>query len=313
MNDDDRTLLASVYLDDEATPEERALVESDPSALAEVARLRSVRVLLGDVEPPPISVRERQLAAALDAWDRIPDAERTGARRDATPPGVDAVAAAAASSVSTPSRLIRRRRGPSTAWLTAAAAGLVAVLAVGIVIQLDTGNDDDSASIDVSAELMAEGTIETPANEATADDAEDSDAAGAAESAAPDLDDEALEARAAEDGGELDTGINNAAPPAELELVVLTTPDDLALFAADAVDVPRAPDVPAATSAPVDADDPTRTADDSSIPRCPGIDIVVGPAMYTDTEVVVGIDVSRDLAIASTMTDCREVARSPLP
>ena len=53
MNDD-LTLLASSYLDGDVTADERALVETDPDALAEVERLRSVRALLGDVEPPMI-------------------------------------------------------------------------------------------------------------------------------------------------------------------------------------------------------------------------------------------------------------------
>ena len=38
---DDLTLLASAYLDGEATPDERARVEADPALLAEVERLRS--------------------------------------------------------------------------------------------------------------------------------------------------------------------------------------------------------------------------------------------------------------------------------
>ncbi len=81
MNDD-LILLASAYLDGDVTADERARVDNDTEALAEVDRLRSVRALLGDVEPQAISVREAQLAMALDAWDRLPERERTGARLD---------------------------------------------------------------------------------------------------------------------------------------------------------------------------------------------------------------------------------------
>ena len=71
MNDD-LTLLASAYLDGDVTADERARVEADPALLVEVDRLRYVRVLLADVEPSSISVRESLLANALDAWDRVP-------------------------------------------------------------------------------------------------------------------------------------------------------------------------------------------------------------------------------------------------
>src|SRR5688572_7524190 len=120
MNDDDLNQLASAYLDDETTPDERARVETDHEVTATVARMRAVRALLADVEPAAISMRERQLAAALDAWDRVPHTER--AVRDATPTGANAAAVAGAASVSAPPRLSSRRgrRSPSTKWLTAA-------------------------------------------------------------------------------------------------------------------------------------------------------------------------------------------------
>ena len=126
MNDDDDfTLLASAYLDNEVTPDERAHVDADPELLAEVERLRTVRLVLADMEPPSITMREAHLAGALDAWDRLPATERTGARRDATPSGIDAAAIAGAASVTAPTPLARRRSGPSTRWLTGAAAALV--------------------------------------------------------------------------------------------------------------------------------------------------------------------------------------------
>ena len=48
-------------------------------------------------------------------------------------------------------------------------------------------------------------------------------------------------------------------------------------------------------------------------PRCLGVDVVVGPAVYIDTVVVVGIDESRTLALAYEPGTCTEVARVRLP
>ena len=87
MNDD-LTILASVYLDGDVTADERAQVEASAELLAEVDRLRTVRAVVSTTsssDAAPISMRERHLAAALDAWDRLPDNERTGALRDSTP------------------------------------------------------------------------------------------------------------------------------------------------------------------------------------------------------------------------------------
>jgi hypothetical protein len=290
MNDD-LTLLASAYLDGDVTDDERARVESDAALLAEVDRLRAVRMLLGDVEPPAISVREVQLSAALDAWDRLPAPERTGARRDTTPAGVDAAAVAGAASVTAPTPIDGRRRTTPTRWLTGAAAALVLVLAGGVALQLGSGSDDDSASSSTdAAESLA----------ATADPADDE--------LAP-----ALEAP--EDvANELDTGVDDVAPPGEnAGLDQLENLTDLADFAAAAVGAPRSPDgVPAATS----ADDLAGGATESSeagLPRCLGVDVIVGPAVYGDVAVVVGIDEGRNLAIAYRPENCDEVARVRLP
>jgi hypothetical protein len=95
----------------------------------------------------------------------------------------------------------------------------------------------------------------------------------------------------------------------------LNTPDDLAIFASDAVDVPSVPDGPTATSASIDGGSSTAqaTVRDAQWPLCLGADSVVGPALYGTTEVVVGIDTSRNLALAYLAANCREIARAPLP
>ncbi len=299
MNDD-LTLLASAYLDGDVTADERARVEADVELLAEVDRLRSVRALLGDVEPQAISVREAHLATALDVWDRLPTAERSGARRDATPAGIDAAAVAGAASVTAPTPINGRRRTTSVRWLSGAAAALVLVLAGGIALQLGSGDDsgDDAASTagaDTSAtESLTAQRAEVPAA------AELAPAAEAADSTVV----------------ELDTGVADAAPPGENTGVdQLENLTDLADFASAAVGAPLAPDVPAATSAATDDDlsDAQSTLAGAEFPLCLGVDLIVGPAVYGDVPVVVGIDESRDLAIAYRPANCAEVARVRLP
>jgi len=297
MNDD-LTLLASSYLDGDVTADERALVETDPEALAEVERLRSVRSLLGDVEPPVISVREAQLAAALDAWDRLPAAERTGARRDRTPLGIDAAAAAGAASVTAPTPLNNRRRQTSTRWLTGAAAAMVLVLAGGVALQLGS-SDDSSSSSDAGAGVA------------------DSEAFIATERASDSADAQQAPAAAANDAlSELDTGVADPPPPGENSgLDQLNDRTDLADFASAAVGAPTAPDVSTATSATGGDLTEAETSPDTEFPLCPrlGIDIIVGPAVYVDEPVVVGIDEGRNLAIAYEASTCTEVARVRLP
>ena len=72
---------------------------------------------------------------------------------------------------------------------------------------------------------------------------------------------------------------------------------------------------PAATSESIDdrltESQPTILA--AQWPLCLGADYVVGPARYGTTSVVVGVDESRELAIAYEADDCNEVARARLP
>lgn len=301
MNDD-LTLLASAYLDGDVTADERARVEGDPEALAAVEQLRAVRALLGDVEAPAISVRETHLAAAFDAWERLPQAERTGARRDQTPAGIDAAAVAGAASVTAPTPINARRRPTSTRWLTGAAAALVLVLAGGVALQL-TGDDDRtdvaSSAPDESAELAEGGGAQRDGGDLGADELAPASASADAATS------------------QLDTGIDDPAPPAaEAGLNQLLSPEDLADFAGAAVGAPASPDdLPAATSADVEADlsDAASALADAELPQCLGVDVVVGPAVYGEVPVVVGIDEGRNLAIAYKPTNCAEVARVRLP
>jgi hypothetical protein len=285
MNDD-LTPLASAYLDGDVTADERARIEADQELLAEVERLRYVQVLLATTEPSSISVRETLLANALAAWDRVPTTATTTA---------------------TPTSLADRRRTPTNRRLMGVAAVIMLVLAGGIVLQtVSSGGADDSASqsaTDVTATPEVAALAEATADVATA-----------TEEVAP-----SAPAPLAEDtlagSSELDTGINDAAPPAETELEQLSTPEELGIFASDAVGAPRAPDVPAATSASIDdrLSDSQSTMLEAQWPLCLGADFVVGPALYLSVEVVVAIDESRELALAYEADNCREVARARLP
>lgn len=287
MNDD-LTLRASAYLDGDLTADDRALVEADALALAEVERLRYVRVLLADAGQLSIAVREELLANAMGAWDRLSETERQG--RDTRD----------AHAITTPTSLSSRRRTGSSRWMLGAAAALVVVLAGGMAVRFTTtGTVDSTASSTSSATLPADAPTAAALSARDETGALDPSVGGSENSTR----------------SKLDTGINTPAPPADGGLEQLTTRDDLAIFAADAVDVPSVPDGPTATSGAIDnrlADAPAAVPG-AQWPLCLGADYVVGPALYGNTEVVVGVDTSRNLALAYVAANCREVARAPLP
>jgi hypothetical protein len=299
--------LASAYLDGRVTADERIVVEADPELLARVERLAQVRALLGDPEPPSISLREEHLATALASWDRLPEVERTGAARDATPRalqrGADAASLAAAATITAPTSLADRRRTKVNRRVLGAAAAVVLVLGGGLVVRdlaRDGEGGDDQLSSDAATATLAESATAAAESEA-ADAVTEEVAPGAGE---------AEQAPAAT----LDTGADDPAPPAERTLDRLLTPDDLAAFASLAAEAPAQPDGPVTTSAPIDdvAGSVVQNALTVELPLCLGADVVVGPALYQGTEVVVAVDNGRDLALAYRQ-DCREVARAPLP
>jgi hypothetical protein len=175
------------------------------------------------------------------------------------------------------------------------------VLAGGVALQLssDTGTSGGDADVAVTAADAAEALAATErAEEPTAD--------------VP-----AADATVSDTGGTLDTGISDQAPPGEnVGLDQLESLDDLADFAAAAVGAPAAPDdVTAATSAESNEDlsEAETLLAESELPVCLGVDVIVGPAVYGDVPVVVGIDESRNLAIAYRAANCAEVARVRLP
>lgn len=165
MSDDPTTdaEIISAYLDGEATPAEVARVRSDPSLLAEAADLEAVREQLS-VDGPPAGLVDDQVVAALAAYDR--EAVTDGAR-----PAVTELAS---------------RRPPLLQRLPlgAIAAAVVILALFGALTQIDTGDDDDTAS-----EVA---TAADDGGDDSADDAGDSDgdsalnSENAADSAAPD-------------------------------------------------------------------------------------------------------------------------------
>ncbi len=211
---DDLTSLASAYLDGEATAGEIASVEGDAEALAEVERLRQVRAVVGDIDPPVISAREAHLATALGTWDRLPEAERNGSQRGAAATGIDPITAAAAAAISAPPP--RERRGSmSTGWILAAAASLVVLLAGGLTLRSLTGDEGSDAATEADQQTAAVATLA-------------SDAATTDPSLAPgeDISDTDTEAEACAGG----------APPPEEGLEELSDPDQLAVYGSDAID-----------------------------------------------------------------------------
>lgn len=230
-------------------------------------------------------MRESLLANALAAWDRVPTT---------------------ATATTAPTSLADRRRTTTNRRLMGVAAAIVLVLAGGIVLQtVSSDSADDSASPsagDATDQPEVAALAETTAEATTVTEEVAPPPAPLADATLP-------------EGAELDTGINDAAPPSETELEQLSTPEELGIFASDAVGAPQDPDVPAATSASIDdrLTDSQLAILEAQWPLCLGADYVVGPALYLSVEVVVAVDESRDLAVAYEAADCREVARARLP
>jgi hypothetical protein len=318
MNDD-LTILASAYLDGDVTADERAQVEASAELLAEVDRLRTVRAIVSHAsssDNAPISMRERHLAGALDAWDRLPDSERTGALRDSTPAGADGAAAAGVAAMSSHGRRSTKRRwGQSPAWLGMAAAGLVVVLAGGLVLRntvSDDSGDDAEVSTAESESRLADTDAGDDAPAPVADAATESELEEATAAQAP------ADTALLENGSDVDSDLLAEAPPADdSALEQLDTADDLAVFASDAVGAPASDDLPEGATVATDVPPDVLAEEDEGfslkeMPLCQGADVVVGLALYGDERVVVGIDENRKLAIAYREDDCAFVARASL-
>lgn len=164
MNDDRSPIddeLLSAVLDGEATPDERALVEASPEALARLAQLRAAVARLAEpVAPLDAGVSARLLARALD--------ETPEAAVDTGPPSPPATTPPAARVRPVgPARhdeLVERRHRRRS-WAGALAGVAAAVLLVVVGVSLTRGASRDSAS-----DSSGSGASSATANEsATAD------------------------------------------------------------------------------------------------------------------------------------------------
>jgi len=254
---DDQLELANAYLDGEATADERARVESDAELLAEVERLRSIRNVLSEIDPPSANARESAIAAALATFERLPS---TVVAPVETTPLLDATA---------PTNIVpfeRRRRLRRLQGLSAAAAAVV-IVAGGITIaQRDGGSNDadvraTNPAVDAQANTerdeTASGESPAPTSVATSttngatmavvpttagyEDGASDQAAGDASSSDPDSAEIAPPAPTVDAAAEV-PAMPAAPAPAETlaRFVVLRSDDDLVDFAATMKDQPVA-------------------------------------------------------------------------
>ncbi len=328
----ENSLLASAYLDGEATPDERALVETSPEVLGDVESFSQVRTVLAATAPTAsLSEREGHLAAALDVWERMSDLERLG---EATPAaGVDAAAAAAVITPVSTSEGRRARGGRNRSkrtgsfgasqWLLGAAAALVVVAGAAAVVRgiLDAEPDNNDVAIEQAADDSAE-LSEVEANEAAevagenvGTDLSVDDPESIADEAQADPDGEvdgglfeedAMEEAAEESADEAAESGPAAQPPpaAEIDRVDLATPDDLADYGSLIV---VAINEGAVNTVDVDFEAPSDTCEAE-------LDIQerLEPARYQGEDVEVGVDLVRDIVYAYT-SDCTVVESVPLP
>jgi hypothetical protein len=174
---DPSRLLASAALDDEVTPDERALIETSPELLAELETYRSLRTEMAAVEVPA-AAREAAIAAALAEFDATqPKAAPRPDEGEVVTPIAPVVPLA-------------RRRRRQLGWLTGvAAAALIGVVAVGVTQRDDSSNKTADAPLrtTVAAATTAPATTAAAATTAPADAAGAADTDGGSANKAPSL------------------------------------------------------------------------------------------------------------------------------
>lgn len=311
---DDLILLASVYLDGDATDDERAQVEADAALLIEVERLRRVRVVLSDPDgenAAPLSTRERHLAAALDTWDQLPASELLST---ATPSGVDRPSTTSIAAARR--REQRSKLRPFNTRILTAAAAVVVLAGAGLVVNgaINNSNSDESAD-SAASELDAaanDPTLDVLAAEEFVTEGEGEAADEVAEAAAP--------APAVEPEEVAAGGPEQA--PSERDLEVLRSNAELAVFANDLV---LSRSAQAAQADPVGGSNSEDTAQVTAPPTLPApvdlcglIDDFVGFAYWegsgsVEEPVAVGIDNSSNQAVAYQAETCSQVTSTPLP
>jgi hypothetical protein len=160
--------LVSAYLDDEVTPEERALVEGDARRRARVEELSEARDAVRAVTPLPPERREQMLAAVLQRLDQ-PVAPVVPARR--------------------------RRAGFDATKGLAVAAAVVMIGLLGFALALADQEDDgdadsaatrEEAAVTLDADDSGGGEGGDSAGDSAATDGEMRDDRGSADAAPPD-------------------------------------------------------------------------------------------------------------------------------
>ena len=328
---DEQLVLASAYLDGAVTSAERAQVDADPQLLGEVERLRAVRVSLTATTTTAISTRERHLAGALGAWDRLSDAERTGSNAGGLPAFSDDPAAAAAATVTAPTPLADRRKrvnDKNSGRLLTAAAVVLVIAGGGLIARgiIDSDSNDSSVASE-SAELPAQR-------------AELSGAAADEAFATEEPDDIAADI-AAELARRAETAIGSTTGRLD-DLVVIDSPETLAEFANQQLAFEA--DIAQSSELPVDAAEPAAEAPaeesleepaeadtaqsdaaagslvtdltESDDLTCGLVDRIIADAEYGSdlypTPVAIGVDAGETEAIAFRVSTCEVVARASL-
>jgi hypothetical protein len=296
---DDLTLLASTYLDGEATPDERARVEADAALLAEVERLRNVRATMLDArwfEQPGDNAREAAIAAAVAAWD-APETGLAGTPRERARPAARR-----------PPVVAFERRRSYTRWLTAAAA-VAAVAGLGVVLaQTDGGQSDDESStaFEATADTSASPAADTEFAERSAPPADTQNALS-------------TEAAADEAGGEG----SDAGDLAEVPTAAGTEAPDATTAALDSAQPAQSADIQTSQQLATFAAE-AKAANDQDTSReviarpCPDdtfddVDSYVAAGTYRGRAVVIGIDDDIERVIAVDPDTCEIVAEASLP
>ncbi len=171
MTEAERDVLASVYLDGEASPEEVALVERDPDLLARVETFRTVRdtvAIRASSSGPPQGLKDRQLSAALELFDSQPVAtpEPTPPESGAAEGVIDLTSRRRDREATKPGRQAERFS------MLAAAAGAMVLLVGGVFLaaQVGGGDDSDSVAMELTADSAEDAEFIEPAAEETAEE-----------------------------------------------------------------------------------------------------------------------------------------------
>lgn len=192
----DHDEIVSAYIDGQASPDEIALVESDPALAADARALGAVADELRQVHPvAPPEVRSTHLRAAMDAFDQLHQGAGGPTVVSEPSPGVgtspDRDPAVTADGAPVIDLSARRRPRGLPAWLGAAAAVVLVAGGASMALRAQSGSDDSSETASVGVEADAADAADL-ATEESAEDGEASADLTRAAQAGP-AEDEGLE------------------------------------------------------------------------------------------------------------------------